>query len=163
MARKGQESRAQALVDELVGDIQKVSKLSELKLTCDLTGEEGKLSQLAREFVKVKSERDKLKPTQLRRIFHDLKRVEQNFRRRRYDSSQVQLELALTLPELAYALGREVIPSPFYNLMKELLQPQRIQDEQDLRRLVEILTVLLAYHKYHEKVKEPEQSQGGEA
>ena len=166
MARREEEreSRAQQLVRNLVSRINQVSKLSELELTDDLVSEKGELSQLAEEFANAKEERDKLKPTQLRRVFHDLKRLEQKARRRQQAFTEVRTALALTLPELAYAYGREVIPRPFYDLVKALLQ--RVQDVNDLQRLVALLSVLLAYHKYHEKVRKTsqqadQQTQGG--
>ncbi|GBD00181.1 hypothetical protein HRbin17_02719 [bacterium HR17] len=161
MARREQESRAQALVNELVERIRQVSKLSELELSDDLIHpDNGKLSQLAREFTsdRQKREEDKLKPTQLRRTFHELKRMEQELRRGKSQLDRVQL--GLTTAELAYALGRGVIPKPFYDLMKALLG--KVADKEDFKRLTDFLTVLLAYHKYHEKVRSSQQSEGGE-
>jgi CRISPR type III-A-associated protein Csm2 len=161
MARQEQEereNRAQELVEKIVNErLRGISQLSQLQLTEDLVREDGDLSQLAKAFVRVRSEREKLKPTQLRRVFHDLKRLEQ--RVRRGDSIDVRTEVMLILPMLAYALGREVIPRPFYELMKTLLD--RVREQEDLQRLTEFLTVLLAYHKFHDKVKES--TQGGEA
>jgi len=57
----------------------------------------------------------------------------------------------LTLPELAYAYGRDVIPKEFYDLMKALLHPprERFHGYEDIERLMQVLTALLAYHKFH--------------
>jgi CRISPR-associated protein Csm2 len=107
----------------------------------------GVLDQLARHLAR------NLKATQLRRVFHDLKRLEQDAKRGRQSIDRLRTKLALTLPELAYAYGREVIPREFYEFMRSLLHPpnERFQDKEDVQRLVEILTALLAYHKFHER------------
>ncbi len=103
------------------------------------------LDLLARHFSKT------LKATQLRRVFHDLKRLEQQARRGRRNFNEVRTELALTLPELAYAFGRDLIPREFYELMRTLLHPpqERFRDYEDVQRLVQVLTALLAYHKFY--------------
>ena len=158
--REAEEVRkTQTLVNELVQQLNKISKLCELKLTDDLVDpDKGKLSQLAKEFATAQREEDKLKPTQLRRVFHDFKRMEQDLKR----GKKLNLvELKLTVAELAYARGRGVIPQPFYELMKALLL--KVSDGNDLASLISILTVLLAYHKYYEKSKPQQQRQGGEA
>jgi len=141
-----QQASAQDLVNDLKGRIQQVRRLSALPIQ-ELVLPNGVLDQLAHHLAK------NLKATQLRRVFHDLKRLEQDAKRGRQSIDRLRTKLALTLPELAYAYGREVIPREFYEFMRSLLHPpsERFQDKEDVQRLVEILTALLAYHKFHER------------
>jgi len=140
-----QQAKAQDLVNDLKSRIQQKGRLSALPIE-ELVLPNGILDQLASHFSRT------LKATQLRRVFHDIKRLEQTARRSRSEEfSHIRTQLALTLPELAYAYGREVIPREFYDLMRSLLHPptERFQGKEDVQRLVEILTALLAYHKFH--------------
>ncbi len=68
-------------------------------------------------------------------------------------SQKNKIEVRLLVPELAYARGRDLIPQKFYDLMRRCLSDPKLQTVGDFRRLAELLTALLAYHKYHEKVK----------
>jgi|FaiFalFF_MnMetaG_3_1042247.scaffolds.fasta_scaffold27204_2 CRISPR-associated protein Csm2 len=145
MEQRQRRNDAEALVAEIVKLVQDAKQLKKLKIE-ELVLPEGKLDQLARHFA------GSLKATQLRRVFHDIKRLEQTARRSKPEEfSRIRTQLALTLPELAYAYGRDVIPKEFYDFMKALLHPpnERFQVEEDVQRLVQILTALLAYHKFH--------------
>ncbi len=140
-----QQASVQKLMDELKEQVQNARRLSALSIE-ELVLPDGALDQLARHFGQT------LKATQLRRVFHDIKRLEQTARRSKPDEfSHIRTQLALTLPELAYAYGRDVIPREFYEFMRTLLHPpsERFQGKEDVQRLVEILTALLAYHKFH--------------
>jgi len=139
-----QQANAQDLVDNLKERIQRAKQLSALPVK-DLVSPNGILDQLAQHF------RQTLKATQLRRFFHDIKRLEQDAIRGRGSFGRLQTQLALTLPELAYAYERGVIPQEFYDLMRSLLYPpnERFRTKEDVRRLIEILTALLAYHKFY--------------
>jgi CRISPR-associated protein Csm2 len=144
MEQRQRQNDAQALVANFTKAVHQAKQLRNLKID-DLVLPEGTLYQLAEYFSK------SLKATQLRRVFHDLKRLEQDAKRGKQPFDRLRTELALTLPELAYAYGREVIPSEFYDFMRALLHPpkERFQDKEDIQRLIEILTALLAYHKFH--------------
>lgn len=114
----------------------------------------GKLAdQLADEF---RTSRPSLKPTQLRKIFHTIKDIERRFKadddNKRLDPED-KVDIRLLVPELAYARGRELIPQKFYDIMRRCLSDQKLQTVGDFRRLAQLLTALLAYHKYHEKVR----------
>lgn len=129
-------------VHALVERVQRAGRLSNLRID-ELVLPGGDLDRMAQHF------RECLKSTQLRRVFHDLKRLQQQAKRK-FDE-EIRTQIALTLPELAYACGREVIPRGFYDLMKALLHPpdRRFQGYEDVERLMQILTALLAYHKFH--------------
>ncbi len=143
---------AQTFVAQFLAQhIQRLRKLSELQITRDLVGENSWLHKIAREFATARREEDKLKPTQLRRVFHDLKRLE----KQRFNEAMV----AMIMPQLAYAYGRNVIPRPFYEFMRGLLS--KVQDKEDLERLSQLLTTLLAYHKFHERRREGSEQGAG--
>ena len=145
MEQRQRQNDAQVLVANFTQLVNRAKQLRNLKID-DLVLPQGTLDQLAKHFSK------SLKTTQLRRVFHDIKRLEQTARRIRSEEfSHIRTQLALTLPELAYAYGREVIPKEFYDFMRSLLHPpnERFQGKEDVQRLVEILTALLAYHKFH--------------
>lgn len=142
--QKQQENLSQ-LVAELASKVKERKQLSKLQID-DLVLPDGELDKIARQL------KGSLKSTQLRRVFHDLKRLEQQARRQRSKlDSHIRTQIALTLPELAYAYGRDVIPKEFYELMKALLHPpnERFQGYEDVERLMQILTALLAYHKFY--------------
>lgn len=111
--------------------------------------------QLAEGFVR--EERTELKPTQLRKIFHALKARERALRGQAEEKAldaSAKRDICLLIPELAYAKGRKLIPQEFYELMRVCLSSEKLQTVGDLRRLVQFLTAILAYHKYHhDKVK----------
>jgi len=100
-----QQASAQDLVNDLKGRIQQVRRLSALPIQ-ELVLPNGVLDQLAHHLAR------NLKATQLRRVFHDLKRLEQDAKRGRQSIDRLRTKLALTLPELAYAYGRGKKPPP---------------------------------------------------
>jgi CRISPR type III-A-associated protein Csm2 len=51
---------------------------------------------------------------------------------------------------LAYARGRDNIPHDFYQIMKFVLDFNKIQRVRDYRTLVHFLEAIVAYHKFRE-------------
>ena len=142
MAEQQQQNLSQ-LVSRFIQKVQ--GRLGNLQID-ELVLPDGDLDKIARQL------KGSLKSTQLRRVFHDLKRLEQQARRQRPNlDPNIRTQIALTLPELAYAYGRDVIPREFYDLMKALLHPpnERFKGYEDVERLMQVLTALLAYHKFH--------------
>lgn len=140
--------------DNVLSQLKQPGALSEL-LQPEQFAEPGKVAeQLAEAFVKDKTA--ELKPTQLRKTFHALKEKERKFRARE-DADRLEdedkREIYLLIPELAYARGRALIPQTFYELMRVCLSSEKLETIGDFRRLVQFITAILAYHKYHEKVK----------
>ncbi|MFN3422728.1 MAG: type III-A CRISPR-associated protein Csm2 [Armatimonadota bacterium] len=141
------EQQQQQGLSQLISQLSVKGRLRDVEID-KLVLPDGKLDKIARQLG------SRLKSTQLRRVFYDLKRLEQQARRQRSKlDPHIRTQIALTLPELAYAYGRGVIPKEFYDLMKALLHPpeQRFQDYEDVERLMQILTALLAYHKFHDE------------
>jgi len=96
--------------------------------------------------------KDDLKPTQTRRIFHTIKELANQVRRDPDTeplSEEHRLRLTLLAPELAYAVGRNLIPREFYEVIKLCLRADKLKTAGDLRRLVEFLSSVVAYQKFH--------------
>ncbi len=138
----------------LLDELRKPGTLSQLLPPEAFAEPEQVAAQLAEGFVR--DRRAELKPTQLRKIFSAIKARERVLRGRSDDQAldaSARRDMRLLIPELAYARGRELIPQGFYDLMKLCLSGDKLQTVGDLKRLVEFLTAILAYHKYYDKVK----------
>jgi CRISPR-associated protein Csm2 len=133
-------------VAELKQRLQQAGTLTELLIPADFAGEEQVAAEIAREHQK------DLKPTQTRRIFHTIKQIERRNRRETDDESlsdDDRLRLTLLAPELAYAVGRELIPREFYEALKLCLQSDKLKTVGDLRRLVQFISAVVAYQKFY--------------
>lgn len=140
--------------ENVIDQLRKPGSLSQLLDPEQFAEPEKVADQLADGFIKDKSA--ELKPTQLRRVFHALKQKERKFRLKSEGDvlePNDKKEIYLLLPELAYARGRGLIPQNFYELMRLCLSTDKLKTIGDFRRLVQFVTAILAYHKYHEKVK----------
>lgn len=140
--------------DNILKELSKQGTLTDLLPIEEFAEPEQLADQLAREF------RAGLKPTQLRKVFHTIKAIERQFKGRGDSdplNSQDKMSIRLLIPELAYARGRELLPQKFYELMRHCLSENKLKTVGDFRRLAQLLTALLAYHKYHEKAKGKEE------
>ncbi len=96
--------------------------------------------------------KDELKPNQARRIFYTFKEIDRNTRHASAEddlSDDDRMRLTLLMPELAYAVGRDLIPREFYEVLRLCLQRDKLQTVGDLRRLVQFLSAVLAYQKFY--------------
>lgn len=126
--------------------LSKSGPLSSLLRPEDFTGEGDVADTMASDYKK------SLKPTQTRRIFHTIKQLEHQVRREADEkglTTEQRTRLTLLGPELAYAAGRELIPKEFYEILKLGLRQDKLQTVGDLRRLVQFLTAIVAYQKFH--------------
>jgi len=90
-----------------------------------------------------------LKPTQLHKVFHTLKTMQQEVKKRANPSEPFDsAELLQLMPMLAYAVGRELIPKEFYQLLREVFDPKRLSTNADFLRAFDFVEAILAYHKY---------------
>jgi len=90
-----------------------------------------------------------LKPTQLHKVFHTLKTMQQEVKKRANPSEPFDsAELLQLMPKLAYAVGRELIPKEFYQLLREVFDPKRLSTNADFLRAFDFVQAILAYHKY---------------
>jgi CRISPR-associated protein Csm2 len=134
-------------VNELKQQLRKPGTLVEV-LRPDGFADEGQVAAtIAREHKK------DLKPNQTRRIFHTFKEIDRGARRLDPEealSEEDRMRLTMLSPELAYAVGRDLIPREFYEVLKLCLQKDKLQTVGDLRRLVSFLSAILAYQKFYE-------------
>ncbi|WP_025640919.1 type III-A CRISPR-associated protein Csm2 [Schnuerera ultunensis] len=86
---------------------------------------------------------------QLRKIFTQLKTIEESVNRNKENklTNEQMNQILLIMPQIAYARGRDLIPSTFYNLMKECITPNKIKDKEDYKSFVGFYTAVVAYSK----------------
>ena len=53
-----------------------------------------------------------------------------------------------SLPLIAYAVGRDNCPRAFFNLLKECINDKMLKSVEDVHRLIEFLTAIVAYVKF---------------
>lgn len=132
---------------EVKNEIEKLTAMRELKqeLFCE---EGGYADALVLEWGK-----DKLKPTQLRKVFSEIKSIERDVEKsvksnedwnEDFDRSKV-IQL---MPLLAYATGRNLMPKDFYDIMRTCLSASKMKTKLDFKRLAEFVEAILAYHKF---------------
>ena len=97
--------------------------------------------------VVAKDIKKKMKVTQLRKFFGHIKKIQLKYKGEQADKKVDKSEFYLLLPELAYALGRDLISRNFYELMKMSLGSSKIEEVKDFNRFVDFLSAVLAYHK----------------
>lgn len=124
-------------VKQVLEEARRLTRMKDLD-PAKFCEEEGYADSLAQKFGK-----DELKPTQLRKIFHALKDIQQKLKSQPFE----QIKVMRLMPELAYASGRGLIPKSFYELMKICMSKERLKDKEDFDRMMDFLTAILAYHK----------------
>lgn len=93
----------------------------------------------------------RLKITQLRKLFAEIKRLERELGASRETESltpQFYSQLYLLHPVLAYAKGRDLIDQDFFELMRVSLSRDKLKTVADFRRFSQFLTAVVAYSKY---------------
>jgi len=137
--------------ENLLNELKKTGSLMELLKPEQFAEPELLADKIAKEYV------GKMKPTQLRKFFHALKEKERELKGKPDDEdldSKSKAKISLFIPELAYARGRKLIPQSFYELMRLCLSSDKLKKGGDLKVLMQFLTSILAYYKYHEREKE---------
>jgi CRISPR-associated protein Csm2 len=126
-------------IQEILNEIKRLESMKDLDVSkfCE---ENGYADSLVQEF---KKEKEELKATQLRKIFHALKVLQRETKFKEFDRTKIMK----LLPELAYASGRGLIPKSFYELMKICLGREKLKDKDDFERVMDFITAILAYHK----------------
>lgn len=93
---------------------------------------------------------DKMKTTQLRRVFTQIKLMEQKTKGKNKTDSFDDISLYMLVPHLAYANARKLIIPEFYDLLKEIIgdgKSGKIKTVEDFQRFVEFMTAIVAYNK----------------
>lgn len=133
-------------VDELKQRLQQQGMLAQLLTPDDFASENQVAAKIAHDHQK------DLKPTQTRRIFHTIKQIEHHTRREADEenlSDDDRMRLTLLSPELAYAVGRGLIPREFYEVLKLCLHREKMRTVGDLRRLAQFVSAVVAYQKFY--------------
>lgn len=96
--------------------------------------------------------RENMKISQLRRFFGEIKGFQAKCRQQRRDGLETYEldEEFLLLPEIAYAVGRDLVPEEFYDLVRTCIAEDKVQTIDDMERFIEFVTAIVAYHKHHE-------------
>jgi len=128
---------------EYIRTIQAATSLSQISIE-DIAKEDGLAEQAAKNF------RD-LKPSQLRRFFGAVKKIEYNLADDSW--SAVEADFYMIRPLLAYAEGRSLIPRDFYTLVTVAMQKVPVGDDaqkkKNYKTFVNLLESVVAYHKYY--------------
>lgn len=93
--------------------------------------------------------KDAMNSNQLRKIFTQLKTIEEKVDRNKDNelTDEQRNQILLLMPQIAYARGRNLITPPFYNLMKECINPEKMKDKKDYKSFVSFYTAVVAYSK----------------
>jgi CRISPR-associated protein Csm2 len=94
----------------------------------------------------------KIKTTQLRRFFNEIKQIEKRLSGGA-SWSDIETDFYLLRPRLAYAKGRELISKDFYELVKTALIKVDVGKDHDKKenfeKFVKFLEAMVAYHKFY--------------
>lgn len=139
------------VVNEFVKRAGELNTLSELEPS-EIAEKGGFAERLAQNWAQ--SRKDKIKMTQLRKLFDEVKRYERNFESRGWDS--ISSDFHMLRPKLAFAVGRGIVPKGFYEVVSTCID--KIASNQEMRkesfyRFRELLEAIVAYYKYEEEVK----------
>jgi CRISPR-associated protein Csm2 len=96
----------------------------------------------------------KLKRSQLRKFFNEIKTIEYDLRKEEKDIKEIKIKILALIPKLAYSKGRDLIDDNFYDFMKTILvkvkEDMNKENAQEVFEVfVKILESIVAYHTYH--------------
>jgi CRISPR-associated protein Csm2 len=137
-------------IDQIKQRITALRFMRELDPTA-FAEEEGLADSLVQHF---KNQRKDLKATQLRKVFQSIKMIQRQIepeirKNQAYKNGAFnRATIAGVMVNLAYAKGRNLIPEDFYNIMKQCLSQQKLQNNEDFIRVAEFTEAILAYYKF---------------
>jgi CRISPR-associated protein Csm2 len=147
-------------IGSIIEKLNKLPSMSALKRE-EYSDEGGYADQVVRAFgetekgqVKKENIRDALKSTQLRKVFHALKKVQLSVKK---TNTFQRSQILKIVPELAYATGRDLLPREFYDLLKVCLSANKLKTKDDFLMTFHFIEAILAYHKYRSLVGYPSQ------
>lgn len=106
--------------------------------------------------IHLRKQRNPLKANQLRKVFQSIKNIERDLSPKIRKNSKVKEEdfnradIATIMVNLAYARGRKLIPSDFYDILTQCLSHNQLKRNKDFIRLAEFVEAVLAYYKLRE-------------
>lgn len=125
---------------EIIKRLEDINQLSDLSIK-EIADENGYADKVAKGS-------KKLKTNQLRKFFDAVKLIEQ-----KTSWDEIEPEFYLLKPKLAVAVGRKVVPKPFYDFMMKMMGKVDVGSEEDklknFKVFVDFFESIVAYHKYH--------------
>jgi CRISPR type III-A-associated protein Csm2 len=106
------------------------------------------------------SDKKDLNSTQLRKVFGQIKTLQKEFKTLPDGTVIRRTEIAMLNAQLAYALGRGLVPEAFFDLLTFCIDARRCTTKKDFENVATFLEAILAYHKYYNKVKSAGQQRG---
>lgn len=126
--------------DEIIKRLEDINQLSDLSIK-EIADENGYADKVAKGS-------KKLKTNQLRKFFNAVKLIEQ-----KTSWDEIEPEFYLLKPKLAVAVGRKVVPEPFYDFMMKMMSKVDVGSEEDklknFKVFVDFFESIVAYHKYY--------------
>lgn len=129
-------------LNELINEIKKSTSLKQVFTPEKYALEDGWAYKTAKSLLKNNS----MNSTQIRKFFTELKEIEKKLKLEK-DLNKCKNEILLLMPQVAYALGRKVVPKGFYNLMSECINLDKIKEPDDYFAFVRFFTAVVAYSK----------------
>jgi len=91
------------------------------------------------------------KMRQLRKVFKQIKNIDKKIKGRGKDEPLNESIIFYILPQVAYAVGRELVTEEFYRLVKTIIGKDatttKLKTVADYHRFTEFMTAVLAYSK----------------
>ena len=91
-----------------------------------------------------------MKTAQLRKVFHELKRIQTDQRGTNEADVFKDSKIYLLIPQLAYARARGLITENFYELIKVIIGDKlttKLKTVGDYHRFMDFMTAIVAYQK----------------
>ncbi len=133
-------------IEQIKQRLSGLKAMRELKAQ-DFAEEDGLAASLAW------SVKDELKPTQLRKVFHQIKDIRRTVEREEREKPFDRAKVAMVMPLLAYGVGRDLIPKDFYEIMQICFGRERCSTIDDFKQASDFLEAVMAYHKYYTKTQ----------
>ncbi|RLC37245.1 type III-A CRISPR-associated protein Csm2 [candidate division Kazan bacterium] len=94
----------------------------------------------------------KLKSTQLRKFFDEIKSIEKELKTKK-DADEALNKLLLLVPKIKYSKARDLVPEEFSEFVsksvKRIVNSSDKEKEKMIINFVKIFEAIIAYHKYH--------------
>ena len=130
-------------MNELKIELGKIEKLSILKEEDFAIPKNGIAYKIAFHFSQGKG---KITISQLRKIFSEILSACEEAER---DLNQAIKKKNLIYPKIYYAMGRQLIPSEFKDILETILD--KVKDKEDFKKLKDLMMALVAYFTAFEK------------
>jgi len=141
-------------LNEIIDAIRGANSLKEVLIPEKYALPGGWAEKTAMELISRGNKGEGMNNHQLRKIFIQVKNIEGKILSDKTKFHSYKNEIFLIMPQVAYALGRKVIPQNFYDLMKECIKPSKIKEAEDFLSFVDYFTSIVAYFKALDALKD---------